>query len=297
MRRPNFFIVGAAKSGTTSMLRYLAQHPDIAMPQRREPIYFGSDLTSHRKKVPSVDEYLGIFSGAGPEKVVGEKSVWYLYSQSAAEEIKAFDRNAKIMIMLRNPIDMIHSLHQQFVSTGNETVASFDDAIGLVEERALGRNLPRGAHFSEGLLYTRIPLYCDQVERYLRAFGRDRVHVVSFDDFSKDTRASYAETLAFLDVNQDFTPDFVVYNKKNLPRRKWLNDLTSDPSSPLMALPKRLREPLSWRLEKFNSVDVKRAPMSSAMRVHLREVFKPEVERLSRLLDRDFTHWCEQATV
>src|SRR3546814_7004105 len=75
LRRPNFFIVGAAKSGTTSMQKYLGQHPDIAMPQRREPIFFGQDLTSHTKRTGDAQAYLQVFAGCGPEKIVGEKTV------------------------------------------------------------------------------------------------------------------------------------------------------------------------------------------------------------------------------
>lgn len=295
LRRPNFFIVGAAKSGTTSMQKYLGQHPDIAMPQRREPIFFGQDLTSHTKRTGDAQAYLQVFAGCGPEKIVGEKTVWYLYSKTAAAEIEAFDKNAKIMIMLRNPVDMVHSLHHQFLSTGNEDVRSFEAALALMEERAAGRSLPKGAHFPQGLLYTQVPLYCDQVERYLRAFGRDQVQVISFDEFSRDTPACYARALAFLDVRQDFTPEFVVYNKKRKARLKPLEDLSDGRSPALALLPASLREALRWRLQRLNRVEDKRAPLPSATRRRLQALFRPDVERLSALLDRDFTRWCEQA--
>lgn len=288
MRRPNFFIVGAAKSGTTSMLRYLGQHPDIAMPQRREPVFFGRDLASHGKKTATLDDYLEIFSDCGPEKIVGEKTVWYLYSKDAADEIKAFDKNAKILIMLRNPVDMVHSLHHQFLTTGNEDVRSFDDALALTDERASGRALPKTAHFPEGLLYTRIPLYSEQVQRYLRAFGSDQVQVITFDEFCRSTADTFAKTLRFLEVDQAFTPEFVVYNKKKKPLVKQLSSGGENGASPVSLLPAALR----WRLHRLNRVEDKRAPMSASTRARLQELFRPDIECLSAVLDRDFTHWC-----
>lgn len=277
------------------MLRYLGQHPDICMPQQREPLFFGQDLSSHEKRTKTVEEYLSFFAGACDERIVGEKSVWYLYSKTAADEIKAFDPRAKIMIMLRNPVDMVHSLHQQFLATQNETITSFDEALALVEERAAGRALPREAHFPEGLRYTQVPLYFEQVERYFRAFGRDRVKVFLFEDFSQAVQKIYAEALAFLDVDLSFQPEFVIYNKKKKPRYQWLDDLSSSLSSPLMPLPRPVQDVARWRLhalnKRFNRVSDKRAPMSPQTRVQLIELFRPDVERLSALLDRDLTSW------
>ena len=106
MRKPDFFIVGAPKCGTTSMHRYMSQHPDIFMAQGKEPIYFGSDL-KHDWKV-SQEQYFDLFRDADREQRIGEKSVWYMHSETAAAEIKAFDANADIIIMLRNPVDMMH---------------------------------------------------------------------------------------------------------------------------------------------------------------------------------------------
>jgi hypothetical protein len=233
-----------------------------------------------------------MFAASGAEKVVGENSVWYLFSRSAAEEIKEFDRRAKIMIMLRNPTDMIYSLHQQFLSTGNETVASFDEAVALVDARAAGRSLPEGAHFPDGLIYTRVPRYCEQIERYFKAFGRDQVHVICFDDFAENTQAIYDAALDFLEVNRNFTPEFLIYNRKKKARSQWLDRVVTQPPGPLILMPEALRDRLLWQLRKYNSVDNRRPPMSPETRGFLQETFRPEVARLSKLLDRDFSHWC-----
>jgi hypothetical protein len=289
MRRPNFFIVGAAKSGTTSMLRYLSQHPDISMPQKREPNHFGRDLASHSNRITNRSEYLSIFADCGGEPVIGEKSVWYLYSQVAAEEIKEFNPDSRIMIMLRNPLEMIYSLHHQFLTTGNETVTSFDEAIALIDERNAGRGIPESAYFPEGLIYTRVPLYSEQVARYLRAFGRERVHIIRFEELASESDRVYADAVRFLDVSDQHAPNFAIYNKKMKPRSRRIEWLVEQLDS---LGPQWLWEPLLWRLKRYNRVESRRPPMSIQTKLRLQRLFRPDVERLSTLLDRDFTNWC-----
>src|SRR3954468_1950993 len=115
MPSPSFFIVGAPKCGTTSLNDYLRQHPRIFIPERKELHYFGSDLTFLKTQRPTREEYLAHFAAAQPQQIAGEASVWYLYSQLAAREIHDFCREAKFIIMLRNPVDMMHSLHSQYL--------------------------------------------------------------------------------------------------------------------------------------------------------------------------------------
>ncbi|NLF38083.1 sulfotransferase, partial [bacterium] len=105
MRLPDFFIVGAPKSGTTALHAYLGRHPSIFVPARKEPHFFGSDIVSPAF-VRDRDAYLSLFAGATTEARVGEASIWYLYSKRAAREIKEFNPDARIIIMLRNPVDM-----------------------------------------------------------------------------------------------------------------------------------------------------------------------------------------------
>ncbi len=110
-RRPGFFIVGAPKCGTSSMMRYLRQHPDIFMPNK-ELHFFGSDI--YTKRLMKKD-YLNCFSKARHEKMAGEKSAMYLYSEKTAAEIKRFCPHAKIIIQIRNPVDMLYSLYNNLL--------------------------------------------------------------------------------------------------------------------------------------------------------------------------------------
>jgi len=141
MPKPNFFIVGAAKCGTTGMKYYLHQHPDIFMAAPTEINHFIRDFDIG----PSQDEawYLRHFEAAGDARVIGEKSVWHLFSKTAATDIKAFNPDARILIMLRNPVEMIHALHSQFLYGRNEDIKNFAHALAAV--------FPRGGHELHGV--------------------------------------------------------------------------------------------------------------------------------------------------
>ena len=136
-KKPNFFIVGAPKCGTTSMNAYLKQHPDIFVPERKELHYFGSDLAFQRDSFLE-EAYSKHFENWEDQKVGGEASAWYLYSERAAEEIHQFNSDAKIIIMLRNPADMVHAHHSQAMYVGGESITNFDEALDAEEGRRNG---------------------------------------------------------------------------------------------------------------------------------------------------------------
>ncbi|RLG08342.1 MAG: sulfotransferase, partial [Thaumarchaeota archaeon] len=109
MKKPNFFIVGAPKCGTHAMYTFLKAHPEIFMPERKEFQYFATDLVRGTQYELSEEEYLSYFRIAKDEKRLGEASTWYLYSKKAASNIKKFNPHAKIIVMLRHPIEMMYS--------------------------------------------------------------------------------------------------------------------------------------------------------------------------------------------
>ena len=130
MLKPNLFIIGAPKCGTTSIYSFLKQHPEIYMPDFKEPHYFGSDL--NKKKgvyIDTEEEYLSLFIESKNEIFIGEASTYYLYSNLAPMEIFKFNPDSKIIIALRNPIDLIYSLHSQYFFSGNENVLDFEALI------------------------------------------------------------------------------------------------------------------------------------------------------------------------
>lgn len=195
--RPNLFIVGAAKAGTNALYEALSEHPDIYMSEIKEPTYFGQDLAFRRPRMPRSD-YLSLFEKGHRVKYRGEASVLYLYSESAPEEIYRFAADARIVIMLRDPIDMVYSGFWQNRKTAMENIGEFERALALENERRRGRRIPNAAYVLNGLFYTdhaRAPMAS---RRYEAIFGSDAVFVGDFEDLKRDREAFYRRLFRFL---------------------------------------------------------------------------------------------------
>jgi hypothetical protein len=293
--RPDFFIVGAPKAGTTAMTEYLQQHPQVFMLVEKELHFFGSDL-AYRRPRPTLDEYLDHFSAARGALRIGEASVGYLYSERAPAEILAFNPRADALIMLRNPLEMVPSLHAQQRFMGQEDIADLGAALDAEPERVAGRRIPPGCDSPWALRYIDCARYARHVERYLDAFGREHVHVMLFDDFVTDTAASYAGVLAFLGVEDSFRPDFAVVNERKSARLRALQRLIRTPPAPVRRLLRAtLSEPARVRLRRalyrLNSRADGRAELDPRMRDRIRDAVSEDVARLSLLIDRDLSHW------
>jgi hypothetical protein len=230
MRKPDLFIVGAPRCGTTAMYTYLGQHPDVFMATPKEPHFFGTDISAPGL-VRDEQKYLSLFAAARHEQRVGEASVFYLCSRRAAAEIHAFCPSASIIIMLRNPVDMMHSLHSRHLLIAVENIDDFHAALAAEEERKQGLRPPARPYPAETLLYREMATYRPQVQRYFDVFGRQSVHVIVFDDFTNDTARVYRETCEFLGVSPDFQPKFPVINANKGARSQTVRKaLRSSPS-------------------------------------------------------------------
>jgi hypothetical protein len=296
-RRPDFYIIGAPKAGTTAMYEYLRQHPQIYMPERKELRYFGSDLEIRDRTPLTLEQYLDYFRDAGDAARVGTAYVWYLYSSNAAREIHEFAPHASVLVMLRNPVDAIYALHSENLFNGNEDIADIRAALAAEPDRRAGRRIPPHSHLVQGLFYSEVPRYSRQLERYFDVFGRDCVHVIIFDDFVSDPAAAYRETLAFLGVDTAFSPrEFAVINANKRVRseafRHWLSHPPHLPRRIIRAtVPQRLRRGAYELAKRANVTTPARPPMPADLRQQLRDQFAPEIDRLGRLLGRDLNAW------
>jgi hypothetical protein len=293
-RLPDFFIVGAPKCGTTSMYAYLRQHPGIFMPFLKEPLFFGADLT-HRYGRMEPHEYMALFRPARADQIVGEASAWYLYSESAAREIREAVPDAKIIVMLRNPIDVMHAQHGQLRFNRQEDIADFAEALAAEPRRLEGRGLPRGTFRRENLFYRRMVAFAEQLERYFDVFGRDRVHVIIHDDLRADTAAEYRRVLAFLEVDESVQVTLEPRNQSKRIRSALLQRLIWDPPLVRKLAPVLRRFPIVHRARdavvRANSVRGSRERLDPGLRGELVRELTPEIERLGRLLDRDLAAW------
>ncbi len=211
--QPDFFIVGAAKSATTSLWQYLAQHPDIFMPSEirfKEPSYFDSTYG-----VNDYSMYLELFHEALPSQKVGEASTPYLADRRAAQRIHAQMPHARIIILLRNPVDRAFSLYRWMRAAGFEPEATFEGALQREKERLAGdcRFIHRPDLNFNDFLYFTSGLYHEQARRYLETFGPDAVRVMVFEEFSIATARLVRETFRFLGVDDSFSPKIEVHNR------------------------------------------------------------------------------------
>jgi hypothetical protein len=300
MARPDFFLVGAFKSGSTALYEGLRRHPQIFMPFHKEPLYFGDDLTRRYGRMSEAD-YLRLFKDARPGQRVGEASTWYLYSTSAAREIKAFSPDAQILVVLRNPVDVMYAQHNQLIFNVIEDIPSFEEALAAEPERRAGRRIPPGPINIENLFYRHSVRFAEQLERYFEVFGRERVHVMLFDDLRRDGAGVVRGCLEFLGVDPSLAAPPPPANENRKVRSPLVQRLIFAPKLllPLAPFLRRFKtvRALRTRLLEANSEVRERAPMNPALRRELTLEMAPEIERLATLIERDLSAWLEPAGV
>jgi hypothetical protein len=294
---PNFFIVGAAKCGTTSLYEYLKQHPDIFMSSRKELNYFCGDLLLEGEKFngnadfpfpvcKSENEYLENFTTVNQESVVGEASVHYLASHNAAKLIFEFNPKAKIIIMLRDPISFMTSWHSELSHSHHENEDDFAKALELEKERINGTKIPKYIPWPSILYYKELATFSVQVKRFLDVFPADQIKICLLDDLKVDVESFYNDVVSFLEVSGEFIPEFGNRNLNKVPRFKF-KYLPLVKQYVTKYCGKKLRSFLSRNYSKINSQRRERESIDKNLEADLKKGFKAEVEELSKLLDRD----------
>jgi len=293
--RPNFFIVGAPKAGTTALWSYLRQHPQIFMPALKEPQFFASDIRGNQRNVTSLAEYLDHFRGSNA-LAIGEASTCYLGSPAAPCEIKNFCPEARIIIMLRNPIDVMYAQHSENIFDGTEHIGDFRIALDSEEPRVWRSGRCRGQPVRR-LRYRELVRFSEQVGTFLEVFGRPNVHVIVYDDFATSPRIVYDKVLTFLEVNpQEHECSFDVIHGNRKIRSTAIQDLLRHPPAPVrkfthVVLTKRARTILGHLLNRLNSQTVPRPTLDPAFRRQLEIDFIREVKQLGQLIGRDLSGW------
>ena len=277
MKNPNLFIVGAPKSGTTFLYHYLKQHPDIYFPDFKEPHFFGSDLIRRNGAYNlSLDEYQDLFKT--DKKIIGEASTFYLFSQDAPEEIYNFNPKAKIIIMLRDLVDLVHSLHSQFVFSGDEVIEDFTQALELEDSRLSGNRIPIQTTVVNKLFYTSNILSLPRsIQSFIRYFGRENIKFIDLDDIKKNPKKVYFETLEFLNIDSNLNiPDFKIINKNKTYKSKTVRDFIKKYSIFLGSLRSKVfKKPLGLikALESANKSENNRAPIPDDLYIKLKDKF------------------------
>lgn len=287
---PNLFLVGAPKCGTTALYMYLSSHPEVfAGP--KEPHYFGRDLSFSGRML--FEEYQRCFQRAESQRYRLDASVLYLFSRSAADEIFTFAPDAKVIIMLRNPADMIVSMHQHLVFKYWEDITDLAEALQAEPDRLAGQRIPPGCDNADYLLYGALATFHDQVERYLNIFPPDNVLVLIYEEFFSDPNRFYHQTLDFLSLTDDGRHRFPIVNPGTkswrLPSLQYL--LTTKPgkfSTFTSLIPLFLRQRAGALIDRFNERPTGGTPPTVAGHVleDIRTRYAEEKSDLEALLGR-----------
>jgi Sulfotransferase family len=300
---PDFFIVGNAKSGTTALWSMLRRHPQIFMPDSKEPWFFAQELQERTPPRPegtpqTLAEYRQWFASAQPGQRVGEATPLYLWSRTAAARIAEVAPQARIVAILREPASFLRSLHLQFVETYVETENDLAKALALEPERRAGRKIPRYTYWPKALLYSDHVRYVEQLERYRAAFAPEQMLVLIYDDFRSDNERTVAEVLRFLGVDDTVSVGTVQANPTVRARSGRLNALIHAVSvgrGPLSlavkgAIKSITPEPLrkrALRATKHTLLYGEPRPPDEQLMLELRRRYAPEVVALSEYLGRD----------
>jgi hypothetical protein len=295
---PNFLIVGAAKSGTSSLHNYLNQHPEVFMPSYnkegmkvKEPRFLIKDLVQHRlhNGVWNWEEYKSLFNEVNDEISIGESTVLYLYYyKHAIDNIKKYlGENVKIIIMLRNPTDRAYSAFQH-VSRGLKEQNSFEEALEIEKGR-----MDKESSLTPMVMYKEMGLYHDMVRAYKENFKN--VHIIFYEDFRDDTEGEIKKIFKFLGLSLSAHIDFV--SRHNVGGKRWKNEkmkhvfMKNNPlkSALKKVVPKSLRKGVRDTLISASTDKV--VPMKENTRIKLNTFFEDDVKKLSDLLNIDLTHW------
>lgn len=266
----------------------------------KEPIYFAPDMRGgpRRRFEYGEDEalYLALFAGARNEKVIGEASTRYLASHVAPRLVHEFEPLARIVIMLRNPVEMVYALHNERVSWGIEQFTDFEQALAADADRMAGRGLREGAD-PLWAAYRNSARFGEQVGRWIDAFGRERVHVIIFDDFAADTPAEFRRLLEFLAIDPNHRPaSFAPRHSSHRRRGGPFRAIVQAPAARwaahrlLPAVFGRTRSArLVWRFRqsRLNLKAAPRQPIRPELRRQLEAEFAPDIAQLSSILERD----------
>ena len=277
MIKPNLFIVGAPKCGTTFLYHYLKKHPDIYFPEFKEPHFFGSDLIRRNGAYDlSLNQYYNLFKS--DKKLIGEASTFYIFSKNAAKEIYNFNSEAKIIIMLRDLVDLVYSLHSQFVFSGDEVVEDFKKALDLEQNRLNGIDIPNQTTVVNKLFYTNNILDLPyNIKSFIDYFKKDNIKFIFLDDIKNNPQKVYSETLDFLKIDPNIKiSNFKVINKNKNYKLKFIRNFIKKYSVGLGKIrSKFIKKPLGIikYIEFLNKKETDRIPISNDLKNNLTNKF------------------------
>ncbi len=319
--KPNFFIVGFPKSGTTAMHNSLAQHPEIFMSPKKEPHFLCKDLQDESKnwynslsgnykkigdiffKIRTINQYLKLFSNVKTERIIGESSTNYIYSKTSAKEIYQINKNAKILVIIREPTAFLYSIHSQLIKKGRENISNFEKALKAEEKRKENKKIPLFVRYPSILFYSEWIKYTEMIQRYLAIFPTSQIKIIIYEDYKKNNLKIHKEILSFLSINNNFVPNFNKLNKSKNVKNIWLRSLMIKIKENLKPIIFKLikKETTLKKIEVFFNKTLMRASrikdktsvLDNATKEQLMRKNLGEVKKLSELLNINLVKYWE----
>ncbi len=254
---PNLFIIGAPRCGTTSLYAALKQHPAVYASVLKEPHHYAGDLPSQPHTVHDRDDYLTLFRGSEHHRYRAEASVWYLYSAMAADAIADAHPDARVVVLLRDPVEMALSLHALYLRTGNDADADADRA--LLRDRAAAFD---GTYFPFGLHYRGLLRFDRALAHWRARFDPMRLRVLFYEEFYADPAAAFGDLCAWLEIDPAAPVRFDHAGAAAAVRMTALRQLR--------ALPAHLRAKLNPQAVHWHA-GARNAPVSPQTRARLQE--------------------------
>ena len=298
MTLPNFIIIGAAKSGTTAIYHYLKQHPQVYMSPVKEANFFALEgdklqffepfaYPSERKPADNIEAYCELFEDVTSEIAIGEASPWYLYSPRSAEKIHYYLPKAKLIAILRNPVERAFSHFLDFRRDAKEPLTDFAQALQEEEVRIRDNWHPLWH-------YKQMGFYSVQLKRYFDRFDRNQIQVYLYEDFKNNPIIVMQEIFRFINVDETFVPDMSLrHNVSGIPKNKALHIFlkTKHPLKNLIKpwIPERLRLQTVVNLRNRNLM--KPPKLSLELRQQLMQEYRDDILMLQDLIERDLTKW------
>lgn len=303
MTMPNFLIIGAAKAGTTALYSYLKQHPQIYMSPEKEPHFFafegeklnfggtaGRQEWLNRAAITDIETYCKQFQKVSKEIAIGEASALYLYIPKAVERIKHYIPDAKLITILRNPVERAYSAFLFQIRDELEPITDFAQAL---EEEKIRIN----KNWVPIYYYQHMGFYYTQVKRYFDMFSQEQIKIYLYEDLSSNPMTILQDSFQFLGVDDTFVPNVSLkHNVSGMPKNKLLNTflVKRHPIKSILKpfLPEALRKTLIVGLKNRRSLD-KPPLLSIELRRQLIEVYRPDILKLQDIIKRDLSKWLE----
>lgn len=317
MTWPNFIVIGAAKSGTTALYHYLKRHPQVFMSPVKEPRFFAFDAQDlhfrgpgdaelHQSTILKVEDYQALFNEATTETAIGEASPVYLCSPKSAQKMQALVPNARLIAILRHPVERAYSHYLHLIRDGVEPFEDFAQALAAEPQRIRD-------NWEYRWRYRDLGFYSAQVQRFLAAYDRSQIKIYLYEEFDREPRKVLRDIYRFLGIDEDFVADTSVrYNTSGVPRNKWLHNMLSKlqkatqakfdrPAQAQSASAAAPAKPSKSALvEKARQVGIGlknrnlvKPPLAPEVRSALLADYREDILQLQDLIGRDLRHWLQ----